>query len=52
MYDQEARSTDTGHERETDAVRHPNGQHNLVHLRFGYGRGVSPWIVVSFLPSR
>jgi len=45
MYDQKARSTDTGHEREADAVRHANGKHHPVHLRLGYGRGVSPWIM-------
>ena len=42
MYDQEAC---TGHERKTDAVRHTDGQHNLVHLGAGHGRGVHPWFV-------
>jgi len=41
MYDQETRSTDTRHKRETDSLRHSNGQHNLVHLRFGYGGRLS-----------
>ena len=42
MYDKEACS---GHERKVDAVRHANGQHDPLHLRFGHGSGVHPWLV-------
>jgi len=45
MYDQEARSTDTGHKREADAVRHADGQRNIVHLRLGYGNRLYAWFV-------
>ena len=43
MYDEEATTTNTGHERKTDAVRHSDGQHDPVHLCFGHGSGVYPW---------
>ena len=42
MYDQE---TNTGHEREADALRDAHGQHYIVHLGAGHGRGVHPWFV-------
>jgi len=44
LYDQET-TTRTGHEGKTDALRHTNGKHNIVHLRFGHGHGVSPWLM-------
>ena len=47
--DQEAytQTTETADrsERKADAVRHADGQHDPVHLRFGYGHGVSIWLV-------
>ena len=43
MYDQE--TTTTRHQREAYALCNPDGQHNPVHLCFGYGRSVYPWIV-------
>ena len=45
MYDEETSTTNTGHERKADAVCDLDGKHNPVHLRFGHGYGVSPWIV-------
>jgi hypothetical protein len=42
MYDKE---TCTRHERKADAVRYVDGKHDIVHLRFGYGNCVYPWIV-------
>ena len=42
MYDQE---TGTRYKREANAVRHTDGKHNPVHLRFGYGNRLSPWLV-------
>jgi len=33
------------HQREADAVCDLDGQHNLVHLCFGYGDSLSPWFV-------
>ena len=41
MYDQETRNTSTRHKREVDVVCHAHGQHNPVHLRFGYGGRLS-----------
>ena len=46
MYDEEATTTSAGHQREADALCNPDGEHNPVHLRFGHGSGVSPWIMV------
>ena len=45
MYDEETTTPSTGHERKTDVVRHPHGQHDPMHLRFGHGSGVHPWLV-------
>ena len=42
MYDQE---TCTRHQREANALCNPDGKHDPVHLCFGYGSGVYPWIV-------
>ena len=45
MYDEEATTPSAGHEGKADAVRNPDGKHDPVHLCFGHGRGVYPWIV-------
>jgi len=45
MYDKKTTTTRTGHEREADTVRHAHGKHDPVHLRFGHGVCVSPWLV-------
>ena len=42
MYDQE---TCTRHQREANALCNPDGQHYIVHLGAGHGRGVHPWFV-------
>jgi len=43
--DTQTKATDSRYERKADAIRHTNGKHDPVHLCFGYGRGVHPWIV-------
>ena len=47
MYDQEADTnaaqTIAGHERQVDVVRHAHGQHDPVHLCFGYGNQLYAW---------
>ena len=45
MYDEETSTTNTGHEGKADAVRHAHGKYDPVHLRFGHGGGVHPWLV-------
>ena len=45
MYDQETSNPSPRHEGKADAVRHVDGQHDPVHLRFSHGRGVHPWLV-------
>ena len=37
MYDEETSTTNTGHQGKADAVRHPDGKHDIVHLGTGYG---------------
>jgi len=47
MYDQEADSQIqealAGHKGQVDVVRHADGQHNPVHLCFGYGNQLYAW---------
>ena len=47
MYDQEANTPTTEatnrSERKADAVCHADGQHNPVHLCFGYGNQLYAW---------
>ena len=33
------------HERTTNVLGNIHGQHNIVHLCFGYGHSLSPWFV-------
>ena len=50
MYDEKADTQTSeesvnGHQGQADAVGYIDGQHDPVHLRFGYGHGVSIWFV-------
>jgi len=45
MYDEEATTTRTGHQREADAVRHADGKHHPVSFRLGYGNRLYAWPV-------
>ena len=44
MYDQ-TRETTSEHQRPVDLLGNIASKHHPVHLRLGYGRGVSPWLV-------
>ena len=45
MYDKETCTSSSRHQREVDSLCNPDGKHDPVHLRFGHGNGVYPWIV-------
>jgi len=45
MYDKETCTSSSRHQREVDSLCYFDGKHDPVHLCFGHGSGVYPWIV-------